>query len=165
MLATTFFAKLSRNISIGKEVGGSDQSGDSFSGINVILCGDLHQFPPIAKAPSEALYYPINFATNSIDAQVGCMIYEEFNTVVILWEQNCVMDHVWRDFLQHLHNNHVQLYYIDMLCTLLVNKPQETPIDFNLEPLDDVSLVTPRHAVWKLWNEAAVQKHCHQTGK
>ena len=162
MLAKTFFAKLSCNIGIRKEVGGSNRSRDSFSSINIILCGDLHQFPPIAKAASKALYYPINFATNSIDAQVGCMIYEEFNTVVILWEQNCVMDHVWRDFLR---NSHIQPHHIDMLCTLLVHKPQETPIDFNLEPLDDVSLVTPRHAVWKLWNEAAVWKHCHQTGK
>ena len=53
--------------------------------IHIILCGNLHQFPPVAKAVSEALYYLINLATtDSTDAQVGYMIYEEFNTVVIL---------------------------------------------------------------------------------
>ena len=165
MLAKTFFAKLSCNISIGKGAGGSDWSGVLFSGINVILCGNLHQFPPIPMAGSEALYYPINFTTNSIDVQVGCMIYEEFNTVVILQEQNHVMAHVWHDFLQHLCNGHVQPHHIGMLCTLLIHELQGTPANFNLGPWDDVSLVTPCHMVQKLWNEAAVQKHCCWTGK
>src|ERR1700676_3110192 len=120
MLAKSFIAKLSGNIGIGKETGGSSGSSDSFGGIHIILCGDLHQFPPVAKAVSEALYYPINLATDSTDAQVGHMIYEEFNTVVILREQLRVTDQVWHDFLQHLRYGQVQPHHVDMLRTLLV---------------------------------------------
>jgi hypothetical protein len=52
MLGKSFLARLSRNISIGK--GGL--STQSFGGINVIICGDFHQFPPVAVRPSEALF-------------------------------------------------------------------------------------------------------------
>jgi hypothetical protein len=58
MLVKSFLALLSKHISIGKEGSESGSSG-SFGGINVILCGDLHQFPPVVAAPSEALYQPV----------------------------------------------------------------------------------------------------------
>jgi len=56
--------------------------GHSFGGVNVILCGDLHQFPPVACGKREALYHPIN-TTDPVDAQVGRRIYEEFTTIVL----------------------------------------------------------------------------------
>ena len=83
---------------------------------------------PVAKAVSEAFYYPLNLATDSIDSQVGHMIYEEFNTVVILWEQLHVTDKVWHDFLQHLRYGHVQPHHINMLWTLLIHNLKPHPL-------------------------------------
>ena len=87
MIGKTHLAHLSHNISIGKEGSNLQHPGYSFGGVNVILCGDLYQFPPVAQPLSESLYHPINMATDSIDHQLGWAIYEEFKTVVILKEQ------------------------------------------------------------------------------
>jgi hypothetical protein len=83
MLAKEFFALLSRNISIAK--GGT--SSHSFGGVNLIICGDFHQFPPVATGLSEVLYYPIDLLRDSLESKLGHMICEEFSTVVILKEQ------------------------------------------------------------------------------
>lgn len=48
MLSKSFLAKLSRNIAIGKATDDHTPSPHSFGGINVIMCGDFHQFPPVA---------------------------------------------------------------------------------------------------------------------
>ncbi|KAI6094774.1 hypothetical protein EV401DRAFT_1896242 [Pisolithus croceorrhizus] len=71
MLGKTFLACLSRNIAIGKMVEGTPASSDSFGSINVIMCGDFHQFPPVAVAASEALYIPGNPRKDSMLSQIG----------------------------------------------------------------------------------------------
>ena len=87
MITKTFLATLSRNISIGKQGSPSEKPGYSFGGVNVILCGDLHQFPPVATEYQNSLYQPTNLARDSIECQISHAIYEEFQTVVILKEQ------------------------------------------------------------------------------
>ena len=77
---------------------GVDTSTDSFGGINVIICGDFHQFLPVAALTYEALYYPANIQKDSTDVLLGHAIYEEFVTVVILKEQIHCIDPVWLDF-------------------------------------------------------------------
>ena len=184
MLSKSFLATLSRNISIGMEGSQGFQQGISFGGLNVILCGDLHQFPPVACGKREPLYYPINL-TDPMPFQVGRKIYEEFSTVIILQEQMRVTDHLWRDFLNHLRYGRVETRHLKMLRTLLLKRqtpdssltysPNTTPlpdshtdpietvdrsIDFSAQPWADASLITPRHAVRTRWNEAATQKQC-----
>jgi hypothetical protein len=56
MISETFLATLSCHIGIGKAGTGAAANSDSFGGINVIFCGDFHQFPPVACVASEALY-------------------------------------------------------------------------------------------------------------
>ena len=56
MIAKTFLTTLSRNISIGKQGSPSEKPSYSFGGVNVILCGDLHQFPPVATEYQNSLY-------------------------------------------------------------------------------------------------------------
>jgi hypothetical protein len=73
----------------------------------VIICGDLHQFPPVARPLRSTLYYPSDQVQDSVDSQLGRAIYEEFSTVVTLKEQMQVTDRVWHDFLQHLQHGHV----------------------------------------------------------
>jgi len=172
MLSKTFLAALSRNISIGMEGSQGFQRGKSFGGLNVILCGDLHQFPPVACGKREPLYYPISME-EPIPFQVGRKIYEEFSTVVILGEQMRVTDHTWRDFLNHLRHGRVESRHLKMLRTLLLkrqtpnsplallpNTTAELSIDFSTQPWVDASLITPRHAVRTRWNQAASQKWC-----
>ena len=134
MLSKTFLATLSRNIAIGMEGSLGFQPGHSFGGLNVILCGDLHQFPPVACGKREALYHPIS-TKDSLDAQLGRRIYEEFTTVVILKEQVRVTDPTWRDFLDHLRYGRVETRHLRMLRTLLLKRPSVG----NLTALDSVS--------------------------
>ena len=102
MLAKDFFSLLSWNIGIGKEGSTDDAHSRSFGGINVIICGDLHQFPPVAHPLCSTLYYPSDQVRDSIDSQLGRTIYKEFSTVVTLKERMWVTDSVWHEFLQHL---------------------------------------------------------------
>ena len=99
MISRSFLATLSRNIAIGLEGSPNAPQGHSFGELNVILCGDLHQFPPVACAKSEALYHPVNLTKDSEHAKIGCHIYKEFSTVVVLREQMRVTDQKWREFL------------------------------------------------------------------
>ncbi|TFY81855.1 hypothetical protein EWM64_g2158 [Hericium alpestre] len=165
MLSKTFLAKLSRHIGVGKQKPGASNSSLSFGGINVILCGDFHQFPPVAVANHEALYLPADLTRDSLDSQIGRAIYEEFKDVIILKEQMRVTDSVWHKFLQNLRYGRIQQDDLDMLRTLIISNPNCPPIDFAVAPWDSAALVTPRHAVRKQWNEAATRKHCEKTGQ
>jgi len=145
-------------------VEGQPPRNESFGGINIILCGDFHQFPPVATSPTEALYFPINPAKDSAESQLGRAIYLEFTTVVILKEQMHVTDPVWRNFLKHLCYGQVQEFHIKMLRSLIITDKNCPPMDFQMEPWKSVALVTPRHAVRRLWNEEALHKYSHSTG-
>jgi len=107
MLSKSFLATLSHKIGIGLEGSPHAIQGHSFGGLNIILCGDLHQFPPVACAKSEVLYHPVNLAKDLDDAKIGRHIYEEFSVVVILREQMRITDHGWQDFLVQLHYGRV----------------------------------------------------------
>ena len=91
MLAKDFFALLSRNASIGKK----DLESSSFGGVIVVVPGDFHHFPPVARSIRDALYYPSNTETDSLQSQNGRAVYEEFQTVVTLKEQKRVSDPIW----------------------------------------------------------------------
>jgi PIF1-like helicase len=89
MVSKSFLAKLSRNVSISKEGTEIHHDGASFGGINVVLCGDLHQFPPVAESRREYLYRPNISASNPLECQIRRIIYEVFDTVVILKSNKC----------------------------------------------------------------------------
>ena len=160
MISKTFLAKLSRNISIGKMTDGESVSPDSFGGISVILCGDFFQFPPVAGGVSDALYNPkCTVPKQREDSQTGRIIFEEFTTVVSLTEQMRVTDPEWQEFLKHLRFGQVKREDINMLRRLILTRREAAPIDFTSSDWQDVALVTPRHAVRRLWNETALLKH------
>ncbi|KIK25555.1 hypothetical protein PISMIDRAFT_96710, partial [Pisolithus microcarpus 441] len=164
MVGKTFLAKLSRNIAVGKMTDAGAVTAHSFGGINVIMCGDFHQFPPVAVGPSEALYVPSKPQNKGTPAQLGRAIYEEFQTVVILQEQMRVTDKVWQDFLYGVRMGRVQEPHIAMLRQLVLTNPSAPPLDFTVPPWADACLVTPRHAVRRQWNDAALRKHARHIG-
>jgi hypothetical protein len=135
----------------------------SFGGINIILCGDLHQFPPVAESRREYLYRPNVLATDPLDCQIGGAIYEEFDTIVILKQQMRVTDPIWHNLLTNLRNGEVQETDLHTLRELIIDHTQHD--DFHIEPWSSASLVTPRHVVRSLWNEFAACKHCQATGE
>ncbi|TFK78127.1 hypothetical protein K466DRAFT_457325, partial [Polyporus arcularius HHB13444] len=169
MLSKSFLAVLLRNIAVGLE--GREDNG--LTSLNIILCGDLHQFPPVAVSPTEALFKPINLEHDPPDRMLGRKLYEEFNTVVILKEQMRVTDPVWRDFLDHLRYGTVQKHHINMLRTLVLG-PSEAADTTLVQGADtaerdgrrwaDAALVTPRHAVRQKWNSAALRQWCARKG-
>ncbi len=168
MLAKSFLAYLSRNIGIALE-GEEGMDGDaSFGGINVILCGDLHQFPPVARSPWEALFTRTD-PERDLDYPeriLGRKIYEEFTTVVVLHEQMRVTDMVWRDFLVHLRYGRVRPDHLAMLRSLVVGGTATMPPQ-SLSGTDwaNAALVTPRHGVRKAWNSRAARKCCKESGQ
>jgi PIF1-like helicase len=162
MISKSFLATLSRNISIAKQ-GTQFDLQNPFGGMSVILCGDLHQFPPVAKNRREFLYTPINPATDSFDCKMGRAIYEHFETVVILKEQMRIKDPIWQSMLTNLRKGQIQDSDIKMLRDLVI--PTADKEDFNSEPWSSAPLVTPRHAVRTMWNEHCTRKHCKSSGQ
>ncbi len=167
MLAKSFLALLSRNVAAGMAGSGMDST-QSFGGLNVVLCGDLHQFPPVASAKAEALYVKTDSQrdTREPDRVLGRALYEEFTTVVILKEQMRVSDPVWRDFLVHLRYGKVKQEHLTMLRTLIMRPNSDnTPGDMTSPIWNSASLVTPRHAVRVQWNAEGVRKWCRSAGE
>ena len=75
MISKRFLAIIERNISIGKA--GCSAGGDDLSfsgGLSVIVCGDFHQFPPIASAARDIIFYP-SISTESSLSQIGRTLY------------------------------------------------------------------------------------------
>lgn len=164
MLAKELFAALERNISAARA--GQGQEDEPFGGLNVILCGDPHQFPPVSRRASSALYYPPDTIPHeSNDARTGRMLFEMFRTVFLLKEQVRVVDPVWLDFLRHLRQGTVREEDVRMLKGLVLTDSECPLTDFTVPPWDSASLVTPRHAVREAWNDAALRKHCQKQKK
>ncbi|KAI6008149.1 hypothetical protein F5J12DRAFT_905256 [Pisolithus orientalis] len=162
MLGKTFLTQLSWNIDIGKMVVGQCASDHLFGGISVIMCGDFHQFPPIAVGPTEALYFPTTMQCDCTLPNFGCAIYEEFQKVVVHQEQIQVTDAIWHDFLQCLCYGQVQAHHIEMLCSLVLTNPRCMPTNFSSAPWTDACLATPCHDVKWLWDEIAVLNHAQK---
>ena len=75
MLSRTFFAKLSQIISRAMET----KDDEIFGGLNVILVGDFHQFPPVVTRQSAPLYWPVKSRQDTEDDILGRKIFEQFD--------------------------------------------------------------------------------------
>ena len=83
MLSRSFLAKLCWIISTAME-SNEDQL---FGGLNVVLVGDFHQFPPVLACRSAPLYWPVDSRNDSEDDILGRKICERFTTVIQLHQQ------------------------------------------------------------------------------
>ena len=139
MLGKSFLAKFANKVNCERNSMGMDLEG--WEDLNVILCGDFHQFLPVALHRKETLYIPTELNNTVIQQRVGQQIYEAFETVILLKEQKRVHDEVWYQFLRRLCNGNVTQEDITMLRSL-VSMPSNT-INFDEAPWRDVFLITP----------------------
>jgi len=151
MVSREMFAKLSSIISRAKtsETCASDEP---FGGVNVILVGDFHQFPPVATKPSAALYWCCNPMKDKDKELLGRKLYEQFEVVIRLQTQVRVTDPEWLDLLQHVRYGNCDEKHMNMLRKLTLTHETCPATDFTTLPWKDAVLVTPRHAVRMKWN-------------
>jgi hypothetical protein len=159
MLSRAFFAKLCHIISTVME----NETDQVFGGVNVILAGDFHQFPPVVAHRSAPLYWPVDAKHDSEEDILGRKIYEQFSTVVQLNKQIRVQDPVWQNVLQHVRYGNCRQQHIDIIKKLIITNDDGSSVDYSVAPWKDARLVTPRHAVRTQWNTAAIKKHCENT--
>lgn len=164
MISREFFAILEEHISVAKGFVQNDRADTPFGGVNVILCGDFHQFPPVACKKNAPLYYPVHPGKDTIREEMGRKLYEQFKTVVILQTQVRVTDPTWRDFLRHLRTGHVKDTHLPILNALCLMNAACPPTDFTKPPWNEAVLITPRHSVRQKWNSEMLKKHCHDKG-
>jgi hypothetical protein len=159
MLSRSFLAKLCQIISKAMEM----KDEDVFGGLNVILAGDFHQFPPVVARQSAPLYWPADSFHDSEDDILGRKIYEQFTTVVQLKKQVRVQDEVWHDVLEHVRHGNCRREHIDIINNLIVTNVHSPHTDYTKPPWKDARLITPRHSVRSQWNSAAIRKHCAES--
>jgi hypothetical protein len=140
-----------------------EQADKIFRGINVVIIGDFHQFPPVVARQTASLYCLANPQYDSEDEVLSCQIYEQFTTVIQLREQIRIKDDVWHDVLQHVRYGDCRQHHINIIKKLIITNPDTPTTDYNAEPWKNARLVTPRHAVRTQWNSAAIRKHCKET--
>ncbi|RDB25791.1 ATP-dependent DNA helicase RRM3 [Hypsizygus marmoreus] len=133
-----------------------------FGGMDVVLFGDFHQFPPV-KNRTGALYCN-RPETDKARAIIGREIYMQFTKVVILKEQNRIRDPVWNRILTRLRSGDCEGANLGEVRNLVLSNEACTVPDFDSKEWADAILVTSRHSVRSQWNIAALKKHCRTTG-
>ncbi|KIO01479.1 hypothetical protein M404DRAFT_150174 [Pisolithus tinctorius Marx 270] len=144
---TPFLAKLS-NIICHTQTGCDATLTDlPFGGLNIIMVGNFHQFPPMATKASAPIIWPCNVENNMHEELVRCHIYEQFDIVIHLKTQVRVTDVGWCDLLHHICNGSCSKHEINMLWGLVLENPTCPLMDFSTLPWKDAVLVTPQHAM------------------
>lgn len=132
-----------------------------FGNMSILLLGDFHQLPPVAKSKKE-LY---NDDPSDNLSQLGRTLFEQFDIVIKLEEQMRMTDPVWDRILQRSRLGDCTQDNIKEINNLILSNPNCDIPDFSTEPWSDCVPVTPRNGVQALWNELMVKALCQQTGQ
>lgn len=155
MVSRAFLDTISSKIREGRINDTRDER--PFGGLNVIMCGDFHQFPPIRGA---SLYSKI-IKSGDIDGERGKNIFRSFNRCVLLKEQKRVKDSDWLMFLRRIRNGAVISEDLEMLRSLIL---KEDSLELQAPEWRNAKLITPRHAVRVEWNKRSLKQHSDETG-
>lgn len=159
MLTTSLFHRLSQVTGFVR--GDKSDSTTPFGGINILLLGDLHQFPPVANTCKE-LYHP---SPKTDDCRLGRDLFLQFRTVIHLEEQMRIRDAAWIGILQRSRTGDCSDADIQEINKLVLTNPQCDVPQFSKPPWDNAILVTPRNSVRTGWNEKMLHTYCRKSGK
>lgn len=87
MINKTLLSKLVRAVSVGRSPSDPNIHSIPFGDLDVIFCGDDHQFPPVAKSQAERLYHHMDLTRDTPERAEGKRVRDSFQTVVILRDQ------------------------------------------------------------------------------
>ncbi|CAE6416282.1 unnamed protein product [Rhizoctonia solani] len=160
MVSRPFLGRISNALGQAKQQSNGSFESLPFGGINVILTGDFHQFPPVACSPSAALYCPTS-SKDTVEAAIGGQTYQAFRVVVVLQEQCRTTDDDWLDVLRHARHGTCTRTHLETIRGLIL---PTTPDALSIEEWEDALLVTPRHSVRLAWNQMATRRHCTKNG-
>ncbi len=153
MVACHILARVSGVLTSAKLSAGMEDRDLPFGGVNVILVGDFHQFPPVG---GKLLYWQLDQKKASVS------LYEQFTTVVHLKQQVHVTDSIWQDVLTHVQHGNCWRHHIDILHSVTLSNPDCQRTDFSACPWEDAVLITPQHSVRRHWNDAMSKKRTKQ---
>lgn len=164
MVPRAMFSEMSRIISKARAHLTKDNPDLPFGGLNVIILGDMHQFPPVTGGAPHALFTPLNrkdLGKGRKESFIqGREIYTQFEDVVKLRKQVRVVDERWKELLGRARHGNCRASDLRLLRSLIIGSEECPPTDFENGPWSEAVLVTPRHAVRRKWNDAAVERHC-----
>jgi len=132
----TLLSQVAGKVHVGEGVA---MSTAPFGGLNVMLMGDFHQFPPVGNT-NAALYSNPPVQNTAI---VGKAIYLQFETVINLTQQWRITDFRWMEILENARQGECTREDIEEIRKLVIAKPGCEIPDFKHAPWDDVVLVTP----------------------
>jgi len=161
MLHDTLFTDIAKVVAHVKKKANEGDEYLPFAGMHVILMGDFHQFPLVARTNSSL--YSLN-PTRNPDALYARNLYRQFETVVFLREQIRIRDHVWMNLLSRLHVGECTDDNIRIVRSLILNHPECPKPDFESLPWSEAILITMHHTVREAWNAASLNRHCRMTG-
>ena len=139
----------------------ADDASIPFGGLNIVLLGDFHQLPPVAKAKTEL------YQSDPVpgDATLGRNIYDQFDIVVKLDEQIRIQDKLWDEILQRSRTGDCTKDDITAIRKLVLTSPSCDIPDFTLPPWNESILVTSRNSVRSVWNEFMLTQHARRTSQ
>jgi len=161
MLHTTLLTDVARVVTYVKKMGNEGDEHLPFAGMHVILMGDFHQFPPIARANTSL--YSLS-GTNDPDILHSRDLYKQFTTVVRLCLQIRIQDTTWIKILSRLRVGQCTDDNIRTIRSLILNRPECPKTDFDSLPWSEATLITTQHTVREAWNAACLKQHCKATG-
>ena len=156
MLTKDIMTYLSQVAGIVRTGDGHADSTIAIGGLNVLLTGDFHQFPPVANV-NASLYSSLNPRPNCL---IGENIFNQFETVIELVEQMRITDSGWLEILQNARTGDCTPDNLAEIRRLVLTNPECDIPDFSVVPWNDAILVTPRNCVRTMWNYAKLQEHC-----
>jgi hypothetical protein len=155
MLTTPLLVLLSQATSVVRTGLEPVHASIPFRGLNVILLGDFHQFPPVASSTRE-LY---NSTPPSGTCEIGRNLFEQFTTVIKLEDQIRIHDSEWNRILQHSRMGDCTEADIAEIRKLVLTRSDCDIPNFTLPPWDDCILVTSRNSVRCAWNTVMLSLH------
>lgn len=99
MLTTPLLAHLAKATSVVRAELNAVDASIPFGGLNIVLLGDFHQFPPIASHKKE-LYHSTESTPPTPPCEIGRNLFEQFDVVIKLEQQMRIQDLSWEGILQ-----------------------------------------------------------------